>query len=140
MPEFGVRGAAIATVSAQTISMLIAFTLMFKKEKGLKLNLRKFHFKARIAKNIFKVGFPAMLMQGLASVMLAGVNFILAGFGSTPIAVFGAFFRLHSFIFMPVFGLCQGMMPIVGYNFGAKNKRRVLNTSTASSLNSAANS
>ncbi|MBT3320268.1 MAG: MATE family efflux transporter [Clostridia bacterium] len=126
IPALGVKGAAIATVTGQTISMVVAFILMFKNEKGLKLNLRKFHFDGRITKNIFKVGFPAMLMQGLASIMLAGVNFILAGFGATPIAVFGAFFKLQSFIFMPVFGLCQGMMPIVGFNFGAKNKKRVI--------------
>ncbi len=128
IPALGVRGAAIATVTGQIISMLVAFFIMFRKDRGFKLNLRKFHFDGRITKNIFKVGFPAMLMQGLASIMLAGVNFILAGFGVTPFNVFGVFFKLQSFIFMPVFGLCQGMMPIVGFNFGAKNKKRVIDT------------
>ena len=122
----GVKGAAIATVIGQVMAMLFAFYLMFKRDKGLKLNLRKFHFNPKITKNILSVGLPAMIMQGLGSVMLAGINFILGGFNETSIAVFGAYFKVQSLIFMPVFGLSQGTMPVIGYNFGAKNKRRVL--------------
>ncbi len=128
IPGLGVKGAAIATVTGQIISMLYAFFLMFKRDRGLKLNLKKFHFKFKITMSILKVGFPSMIVQGLGSVMLGGINLILSGFGPTSIAVFGAYFKVQSLVFMPVFGLCQGIMPIVGYNYGAKNKKRIIDT------------
>lgn len=129
IPGFGVKGAAIATVAGQIISMLYAFRLMFKSDKGLKLNLRNFHFDLKVTSRIMGVGLPAMIMQALGSVMLTGVNYILytlGDYGDTSIAVFGAYFKVQSLIFMPVIGLGQGMMPIVGYNYGAKNKHRII--------------
>lgn len=126
IPGLGVKGAAIATVAGQILSMLYAFRLMFKSDKGLKLNLRNFHFDLKVTNRILGVGFPAMIMQALGSVMLTGINYVLGGFSETSIAVFGAYFKVQSLIFMPVFGLGQGMMPIVGYNFGAKNRRRII--------------
>ena len=108
--------------------MLFAFFLLFIKGKGLKLNLKKFHFNTQITKNILAVGFPSMIVQGLGSVMITGINLILGGFGETSIAVFGAYFKVQSLIFMPVFGLGQGTMPITGYNYGAKNTRSVCST------------
>ncbi len=130
----GVKGAAIATVLGQITAMLFAFFLLFIKGKGLKLNLKKFHFNPQITKNILAVGFPSMIVQGLGSVMITGINLILGGFGETSIAVFGAYFKVQSLIFMPVFGLGQGTMPITGYNYGAKNKKRVLHAVRFSSL------
>ena len=134
VPSMGVRGAAIATVAGQILSMLFAFSLLFRKDKGLKLNLKKFHFNPRITKNILVVGLPSMIVQGLGSIMLTGINLILGGFNETSIAVFGAYFKVQSLIFMPVFGLGQGTMPITGYNFGAKNKQRVLHAVKFSSI------
>ncbi|MBU3146085.1 MATE family efflux transporter [Clostridium sp. CF012] len=125
-PELGVQGAAIATVIGQISAMLYALKLVLRNKNGLKLNLKKFHYSSNITGEIFKVGIPAMFMQILGSVMVSGINLILAGFSGTAVAVFGAYFKLQSFIYMPVFGLTQGIMPIVGYNYGAKNKHRVL--------------
>ncbi|MGK0465614.1 MATE family efflux transporter [Clostridium sp.] len=127
-PELGVKGAAIATVVGQICSMLYALKLVLRNKNGLKLNLRKFHYTSNITSEIFKVGIPAIFMQMLGSIMVSGINLILAGFSGTAVAVFGAYFKLQSFIYMPVFGLTQGLMPIVGYNYGAKNKHRVLET------------
>lgn len=127
-PKLNVQGAAIATVIGQISAMLYALKLVFRNNNGLKLNLKKFHYSSNITGEIFKVGIPAMFMQMLGSVMVSGINLILAGFSGTAVAVFGAYFKLQSFIYMPVFGLTQGIMPIIGYNYGAKNKHRVLET------------
>lgn len=128
VPKLGVQGAAIATVIGQITAMLFALKLVLRNKNGLKLNLKKFNYSSDITAGIFKVGIPAMFMQILGSVMVSGINLILAGFSGTALAVFGAYFKLQSFIYMPVFGLTQGIMPIVGYNYGAKNKHRVLET------------
>ncbi|MBU3110113.1 MATE family efflux transporter [Clostridium lacusfryxellense] len=127
-PKLSVQGAAIATVIGQIGSMLYALKLVLKNNNGLKLNLKKFHHSSNITGEIFKVGIPAMFMTMLGSIMVSGLNLILAGFSGTAVAVFGAYFKLQSFIYMPVFGLTQGIMPIVGYNYGAKNKQRVIET------------
>jgi len=127
-PELGVQGAALATVVGQICSMLYALKFVLRNNNGLKLNLKKFHYSSNITGEIFKVGIPAMFMTMLGSIMVSGINLILAGFSGTAVAVFGAYFKLQSFIYMPVFGLTQGIMPIVGYNYGAKNKHRVIET------------
>lgn len=124
-PELGVVGAAIATVIGQIVAMLFALHLVLKNKNGLVLNIAKFHFSTKITGEIFKVAVPSMFMQLLGSVMITGINLILAGFSSTSVAVFGAYFKLQSFVYMPVFGLSQGMMPVIGYNYGAGNNSRV---------------
>jgi Na+-driven multidrug efflux pump len=88
------------------------------------LDYKVFHYETAIVKDIFKVGLPAAIMQGLASLMITGYNLILAGFGMSAVAVFGVYFKIQSVIFMPIFGLGQGAMPIFGFNFGAKNRER----------------
>jgi len=125
IPALGVTGAAIATVIGQLCAMTFALTLVLKNKKGLELDFSKFKYSLNITKEIFRVGVPAIFMQLLGSFMLTGVNLILAGISSTSVAVFGAYFKLQSFIYMPVFGLNQGMMPVVGYNYGAKKYDRV---------------
>jgi putative MATE family efflux protein len=128
-PEMGVAGAAIATVAARIISgAFLIHILLFSKKNELQISLKDFAFNLQIIKDIYIVGFPAMVMQFLASFMLGGMNRILAGFGSTAIAAAGIYFRLQSFIFMPVFGLNQGYMPIMGYNFGHNNPKRMQKT------------
>ncbi|MGL1891595.1 MAG: MATE family efflux transporter [Spirochaetaceae bacterium] len=124
-PELGVVGAAIATVIGQLVAMLYALTLVLKNKDGIQLNISKFHFSKKITSEIFKVAIPSMFMQLLASVMITVINLILAGFSGTSVAVFGAYFKLQSFIYMPIFGLTQGMMPVIGFNYGAKNNKRV---------------
>ena len=125
MPAMGVKGAAIATIIGQMLAMTYILLVLFKgKNNLLKLDFKKFSFQSHIIKDIIEVGLPAAIMQGLGSVMITGYNLILAGFGMSAVAVFGVYFRIQSFIFMPVFGLGQGAMPIFGYNFGARNKSR----------------
>jgi len=125
LPALGVTGAAIATVIGQLFGMSYMLLVIFKSSKNyLKLDYRVFHYDPVIVKDIFKVGLPAAIMQGLASLMITGYNLILAGFGMSAVAVFGVYFKIQSIIFMPIFGLGQGAMPIFGFNFGAKNRER----------------
>lgn len=126
LPAMGVKGAAIATVLAQIVSMVILLVALFTRHNTLSLNLKKFKFDGQVLKQIVLVGLPAAIMQSLASVMLAGLNFIVGSFTETAIAVLGVYYRLQSFVFMPVFGLGQGLMPLIGFSYGAKNKKRLL--------------
>ena len=125
IPEMGVPGAAIATVIAQIISMIYVLLYLTRFKKIMSFKIRGFKLNKGILKQIIVVGLPASVMQALASVMLVGLNLILAGFTTTAVAVLGIYYKLQSFIFMPVFGLSQGLMPIVGYNYGAQNKERL---------------
>lgn len=125
LPALGVPGAAIATVIAQIISMVYVLLYLTVFKKVIKFKFKGFKVNKQILMQIIFVGLPAAVMQALASVMLVGLNLILAGFTTTAVAVLGIYYRLQSFIFMPVFGLSQGLMPIVGYNYGAQNKERL---------------
>ncbi|MDP2842042.1 MAG: MATE family efflux transporter, partial [Acetobacterium sp.] len=108
LPALGVTGAAIATVIGQLFGMSYMLLVIFKSSKNyLKLDYRVFHYDPVIVKDIFKVGLPAAIMQGLASLMITGYNLILAGFGMSAVAVFGVYFKIQSIIFMPIFGLGQ---------------------------------
>lgn len=124
-PALGVAGAAIATVIGQLFGMTYMLLVIFRSSKNyLKLDYKVFHYETEIVKDIFKVGLPAAIMQGLGSLMITGYNLILAGFGMSAVAVFGVYFKIQSVIFMPIFGLGQGAMPIFGFNYGAKNRER----------------
>jgi len=124
-PRMGIEGAAVATVLSRIISGSFIVYMLFKGNNEVKVSFRNFEFDFSVIKDIYQVGFPAVLMQVLASVMIGGLNVILAGYSSTAIAAMGIYFRLQSFVFMPVFGLNQGYLPIVGYNFGYNNSKRV---------------
>lgn len=127
-PRMEIAGAAIATVSSQLISGIFLTYILLSDKNELKISLKDFKFNFNIIKDIYIVGFPAMVMQFLASFMLGGMNRILAEFGSTAIAAAGIYFRLQSFVFMPVYGLNQGYMPIMGYNYGHNNPERMKKT------------
>lgn len=127
-PQMGVTGAAVATVMGQFLSMCLGQYLLFGKKHPVKVKLRGWKWQGRIAKDIYAVGFPAILMQCIGSVMQFGMNMILNSFTETAVAVMGVYGRLQSFIFMPVFGLNQGVLPILGYNYGAKDKKRLMDT------------
>ena len=124
-PRLGIEGAAYATVFSRVISGFFIAAILFSDRNELTLEPRDFSFDFGIVKEIYRVGFPAALMQLLASVMLAGMNKIVASYDTLALAVIGIYFRLQSFVFMPVFGLNQGYMPIVGYNYGHENPERV---------------
>ena len=130
-PKLEVLGAAIATVIAQFCSMFFIIAILIFKHHDVKISFRNFKLKASILKNIYVVGVPAIIMQSIGSVMVSGVNGIISIFASSVaikeayINVFGIYFKLQSFVFMPVFGLSQGTSPIIGYNYGARNKKRM---------------
>ena len=124
-PEMGVSGAALATVIGQICGMLIGLWGVFKHQKVLKLNMRKFKWRLQTVKDIYRVGLPGIVMQSISSVMTAGLNGILIGFSQTAVNVLAVYFKLQTFVFMPVFGLNQGALPVMGYNYGARNKRRL---------------
>lgn len=128
MPKLGAMGAAIATVIGQIAAM--TFGLYINIKKNDKVNINMFHFRPnlKIIEHIYAVGVPSMVMQSIASVLTIGLNKILMTFSQSAVSVYGAYFKLQSFIFMPVFGLTSGMIPIIGYNYGAKNKKRILKT------------
>ena len=134
MPVMGVAGAAIATVIAQFLSLATSMTVLLTQEHEVRVSFRQFRPNGQILKSIYAVGLPAIFMQSAGSLMVVGMNAILIGFTETAVAVFGAYFKLQSFIFMPVFGLTQGIMPVVGYNFGAKKRERLLSAVRIGSL------
>ncbi len=124
-PEMGIAGAALATVIGQVVSMLLGFVLNQTRNPELKMSLRGFRIKVETLKNILVVGFPSIIMQSISSVMTVLFNLILMPFGNTAVSVLGVYFKLQSFVFMPVFGLSNGLVAIVGYNYGARLRKRV---------------
>lgn len=127
LPRMGIAGAAVATVIGQIIaaSMALVFNLKFNKE--LNLSMKGFRPNAHLIGQIYKVGAPSIVVQAIGSLMTYGMNLILAAFGSAQ-TVFGIYFKLQSFVFMPVFGLNNGMVPIIAYNYGAGHRDRVIKT------------
>lgn len=125
-PKMDVAGAALATIIGQIVAMFLAIYFNLKKNHEIKLNKETFKPDLKIIKRIYAVGIPSIVMQSIGSVMTFGLNKILISFTSTATAVFGVYFKLQSFVFMPVFGLNNGMVPIVAYNYGAKNEERVI--------------
>ena len=128
MPRLGVTGAAVATVLGQFVGALLAILLNLKRNPDIHIRLRLIRPDRRVAKEIYRVGVPSIVMQSIGSVMTFGMNKILFVFTPTDTAVFGAYFKIQSFIFMPVFGLNNGMLPIISYNYGAARMDRVKRT------------
>ena len=128
MPRLGVTGAAIATVIGQWSAMIMACCFMLKKTRDLQFRFRGFKPDRMIIKDIYRVGFPSIIMQSIGSVMTVGMNTVLISFSATAVAVFGIYFKLQSFIFMPVFGLVTAMISIVAFNYGARNRHRITGT------------
>ena len=133
-PRLEVAGAAIATIFGQMIAVTMSLFLNIRKNKEININLKGFRPDSRIIRTIYEVGVPSIIMQSIGSVMTFGMNKILLMFSSTAAAVFGVYFKLQSFIFMPVFGLNNGMIPIIAYNYGARNKKRIIQTAKISIL------
>jgi len=125
-PKLGVMGAAIATIGGQIAAFAIGQYVLFARKHPVKVRLRGWKWDRGIVKDIYAVGGPAIVMQGIGSVLQFCMNMILGGFTETAVAVMGVYGRLQSFIFMPVFGLNQGVLPIMGYNYGARNRKRFM--------------
>lgn len=124
-PALGVTGAAVATVIGQTVAALIGVLLNYYKNDEIKLQYKNFRPHLETIKDIYVVGVPSSMMIAITSVTIFSMNKILLKFSPTAIAVFGVYFRLQSFAFMPIFGLNNGMIPIVAFNYGARNKERI---------------
>lgn len=125
--NLGIAGAAIATVIGQGVGMLLGLALNQKKNVELRLNLREFRLDGGLLKGIFTVGLPSTVMSSISSVMNIGMNGILSGFaqGNDAVNVLNIYFKLQSFVFMPVFGLSNGLVAIIAYNYGAHSRERV---------------
>ena len=123
--NMGVAGAAYATVGGQILSMIVGLCVLFFGNHAIALEFKGFRFHGKTMKDIYVVGLPSIVMNAIGTLMTMAMNGILAGFSAVAVNVFGVYFKLQSFVFMPVFGLTQGLMPIMGYNYGARNKKRV---------------
>ncbi|HIT64719.1 MAG TPA: MATE family efflux transporter [Candidatus Ventrimonas merdavium] len=131
-PAMGIRGAAAATVLGQILAMFLSLFFNLKKNTDVSIDMRGFKPHGRTIKVIYAVGVPSIIMQSISSVMTYGMNLILIGFSATAVTVLGIYFKLQSFIFMPVFGLNNGMIPIIAYNYGARSRKRIMDTAKLS--------
>lgn len=127
-PKMGVTGAAVATVIGQCVAGIVAATCNHKFNHDVKLSFKGFKPDFKIIGTIYAVGVPSIIMQSIGSIMTYCMNRILIEFSSTATAVFGVYFKLQSFFFMPVFGLNNGITPIIAYNYGAKQRKRMIHT------------
>ena len=126
-PRMGVAGAAVATVIGQFVGAFLSIILNHRYNKEIHVSLREiFHPSLRVIRRIYYVGVPSMIMGSIGSIMYYGMNRILAGFDYAATAVFGVYFKLQSFFFMPVFGMNNAIVPIIAYNYGAQKRSRML--------------
>ncbi len=127
-PKLGIAGAAIATVVGQWVACFIGIWLNIKYNKEISISFKAFKPSRKIIGKIYAIGVPSIIMMSISSVLTFLLNRILIAFTSTATAVYGAYFKLQSFVFMPIFGFNNGMMPIIAYNYGAKNSERITKT------------
>lgn len=127
-PAMGVAGAAAATVIGQCVGACVGAFCHFKYNKEISITLKGFRPNGEIIWKIYQVGIPSIVMQSIGSVMTYGMNLILMSFSATAAAVFGVYFKLQSFFFMPLFGLNNGITPIIAYSYGARQRKRMMKT------------
>ena len=125
-PKMGVAGAAVATVAGQILAMVFSVYVAFCKNHAVTIQIKGFGPQKAVIQEIYAVGLPSIVMQSIGSVLVMGLNAILITFSEIAVSVLGVYYKLQSFVFMPVFGLNQGLMPIMGFNYGAGNKKRLL--------------
>ena len=124
-PALGTTGAALATVISQIIAMSIGFAINVRLNHDVRIHIRGFRPNGAILSEIVRIGLPAALQQSLLSVLTVGLNRILMPFSQTAVSFYGVYYKLQNFLFMPVYGLNNALIPMIGYNFGAKNRRRI---------------
>ena len=128
LPAMGTAGAAVATVIGQAVGALVGFAFQLRRNRELPVLLSEIRPRGRIIAEIYRIGFPSILMMCIGSLTNYLMNIILISFTSTAIAVYGVYFKVQSFFFMPIFGLNNGLIPIIGYNYGARKKDRIYRT------------
>ena len=136
-PAMGVRGAAYATIIGQLVAAVLGIVLNQKHNTDVRVNLKKIRFNFPLIGEIYSIGFPSILMTAIGSVTTYLMNQILLAFSTTASAVYGVYFKLNSFFFMPLFGLNNAVVPIVAYNYGARNRGRIhqaIRTSTITAV------
>lgn len=132
--NWGIKGAAIATITGQLVSATLGILFNLKFNKEIVLEWKNLIPEWYVIKEILIIGIPSVLMQAIGSVMTFCMNKVLGSFGIDPMNIFGIYFKLQSFIFMPVFGLNNGMVPIIAYNYGARKRERVIKTIRLSAI------
>ena len=134
VPEMGAKGAAVATVLGQWIAMLFLVIVLCVKKFAIKFSLKKFRLSFKVIKEIYVVSLSGIVMQAIGSVLVAGINMIINMSPASPQVntdaqtIYGIYYKVQSFVFMPVFGLNQGVSPIIGYNYGARKRKRMMST------------
>ena len=128
LPAMGTAGAAIATVIGQAVGAAVGFWFHIKRNRDLPIPLKMVRPNGRIIRHVYKIGLPSIIMMCISSLTNYLMNVILGAFTSTAVAVYGVYFKIQSFFFMPVFGINNGMIPIIGYNYGARKKDRIYRT------------
>lgn len=125
MPAMGVAGAAVATVCGQITGCLVSVIFFRRRHLGIHVKLRGFHLDGSMVKHLYGIAIPSGVMMGLPSILVGTLNVILSGLSEFGVAVFGIYFKIQTFIYMPIGGVMQGMRPIMSYNYGAKNRERM---------------
>lgn len=125
--KMGVNGAAIATVIGQAVGCAVSLYFVIRN-KYIKIKPQHLKLEKRMVASIYSVGAPTIITNSIGTVMTGAMNAILIGFSTTAVSVFSVYFKLQSFVFMPIFGLSSGMVPIIAYNYGARKKKRVMST------------
>lgn len=124
-PKMGIEGAAVSTVCGYTLSMILAFIVLIFRKQKVRLKIRGFHIDFQMIKEIFVIGFPSFIMNALGAFMIYFTNIFLVVYSTTGVAFFGAYFKLQQVVIMTLNGLVQGCIPIMSYNYGAKNMPRL---------------
>ena len=124
---FGVNGAAIATVIGQGVGCAVSFICVLRN-RFIHIEPRHLKIEKRMVKAIYAVGAPTIITNSIGTVMTGAINAILISFSTTAVSIFSVYFKLQSFVFMPIFGLSSGMVPIIAYNYGARKRKRVTET------------
>lgn len=127
-PALGVLGSAISTITGQITVFIIYIFIFRKKNYNIKINFKNFRFDKSIVRRLYAVGLPSSIMMSMPSILISVLNGILASISDVSVAVFGIYYKLQTFVYMPTNGLIQGMRPIISYNYGAKQRDRVRNT------------
>lgn len=127
-PKMGIVGAAVATIFGQTVAMFMALYFNVVKNHEVRISIKKFAVDFKTIVNIYEIGFPSIVMQSAASFMIFQLNNLLASFSTTATAILGVYFKLQSFVILPVFGLNNSVISIVSYNYGAGKIKRLLKT------------
>lgn len=127
-PRMGVKGAAIATICGQILALLCSFYIVLYRKQGVKISFKNFRWSSNTVKEIYRIAIPSFFIISTGSFMVMGINFILTKLSAIAVSVFGIYYKLQTFVYMPTSGITQGAMPIMGYNYGAKNRKRLLET------------